>query len=297
MAGNLTGKTALVAGATRGAGRGVAIELGAAGATVYATGRSSRQAPGDRPETIEETAELVTAAGGNGIPVRCDHTDPAQVRDLARRIGELDILVVDVPAGDAWIDWKPLWEHDLDRGLTAVHRGLDSHLITLHEMLPLLIKRGPGGLVVVITDGDDMFNARYRGTMFFDLIKVAQSRLGKMLAVELTPHRITSVSLTPGYLRSEAMLVGRGVTEATWPDAVAADPSFGISETPRYTGRAVAALAADPNVSRWTGRALSSGALACEYGFTDLDGSQPDTSRYFAEVVFGGGPGKAEDYR
>ncbi|GAA4519368.1 SDR family oxidoreductase [Actinoallomurus oryzae] len=289
----LDGQVAVVTGGTRGAGRGMAVELGAAGATVYVTGRSTRReaSPLGRRETIEETAELVTEAGGCGIAVRCDHMDPQDVRALAARIeaeqdGRLDILVDDTWGGDQWIEWKPLWEHDLDKGLQALRNGLETHLITLHTLLPLLVRRR-GGLVVEITDGDDMFNDRYRGSMFFDMIKVALTRLGKMLKDELDPYEVTSVSLTPGFLRSEEMLEHFGVTEETWRDGIAKDRWFAISETPRYIGRAVAALAADPDRARWSGQALSSGVLAKHYGFTDLDGSQPEASRYFAEVYFG----------
>ncbi|MBJ7609092.1 MAG: SDR family NAD(P)-dependent oxidoreductase [Candidatus Dormibacteraeota bacterium] len=293
MNGSLEGKVALVTGATRGAGRGMAVELGAAGATVYVTGRSTRESrsPVNRPETIEETAELVTQAGGRGIPVRCDHMDPAAVRALARKItdeqsGRLDVLVDDTWGGDGWIEWKPIWEHDLDNGLRAVRNGLETHLITLHTLLPLLVERGRG-LVVEITDGDDIFNARYRGSMFFDLVKVAITRLGKVLSEELTPHGITSVSLTPGFLRSEAMLEGFGVTEGNWRDGIVKDKWFAISETPRYIGRAVVALAADADVARWSGQALSTGVLATHYGFTDIDGSRPQASRFFADAHFG----------
>ncbi|GLY74653.1 SDR family oxidoreductase [Actinoallomurus iriomotensis] len=289
----LDGQVAVVTGGTRGAGRGMAIELGAAGATVYVTGRSTRRerSPLGRRETIEETAELVTEAGGRGVAVRCDHMDRQDVRALAARIedeqdGRLDILVDDTWGGDQWIEWKPLWEHDLDKGLQAVRNGLETHLITLHTLLPLLVRRR-GGLVVEITDGDDMFNERYRGSMFFDMVKVALTRLGKMLKDELDPHGVTSVALTPGFLRSEEMLEHFGVTEETWRDGIAKDRWFAISETPRYIGRAVAALAADPDRARWSGQALSSGVLAKHYGFTDLDGSQPEASRYFAEVYFG----------
>jgi NAD(P)-dependent dehydrogenase (short-subunit alcohol dehydrogenase family) len=293
MADRLNGTVALVAGGTRGAGRGIAVELGAAGATVYLTGRSTRAArsPIGRAETIEETAELVTQAGGTGIAVRCDHLVPAEVAALAERIGDeqrgrLDVLVDDVWGGDRWIEWRPLWEHDLDNGLRAVRNGIDTHLITLHTLLPLLVRRGTG-LVCEITDGDDMFNARYRGSMFFDLVKVAIARLGKVLSDEVSPYGLTSVSLTPGFLRSEEVLDSLGVTEQNWRDAIAKDRWFAISETPRYIGRAVVALAADPDVHRWSGQALSSGQLARHYGFTDLDGSQPHASAYFADAYFG----------
>ncbi|GIH15324.1 SDR family oxidoreductase [Rugosimonospora africana] len=300
----LRGHVALVTGATRGAGRGMAVELGAAGATVYVTGRSTRAGRSElsRPETIEDTAELVTAAGGEGIAVRCDHTVPADVRALVDRIeaeqgGRLDTLVDDTWGGDQWIEWKPIWEHDLDRGLRAVRNGLETHLITLHTVLPLLVRRG-SGLVCEITDGDDMFNDRYRGTMFFDLVKVAITRLGKMLHDEVSPHGITSVSLTPGFLRSEEMLEHFGVTEQNWRDGIAQDKWFAISETPSYIGRAVVALACDPDVSRWSGKALSSGQLARHYGFTDRDGSRPECGRFFADAYFGDKPdADVADYR
>ncbi|MDN3359850.1 SDR family oxidoreductase [Actinomadura sp. DC4] len=289
----LDGQVALVTGGTRGAGRGMAVELGAAGATVYVTGRTTRDAksPIGRTETIEDTAELVTEAGGRGIAVRCDHMRPDDVRALARRIeqeqdGRLDVLVDDTWGADQLIEWKPIWEHDLDKGLQALRNGLETHLITLHTLLPLLVRR-KAGLVVEITDGDDMFNDRYRGTMFFDVVKVAITRMGKMLKEELETYGITSLALTPGFLRSEEMLDHFGVTEETWRDGIADDKYFAISETPRYIGRAVAALAADPDRARWSGQSLSSGVLAKHYGLTDLDGSQPEASRFFAETYFG----------
>ncbi|MFJ6050286.1 SDR family oxidoreductase [Streptomyces sp. NPDC092307] len=284
--GQLAGKVALVAGGTRGGGRGIAIELGAAGATVYVTGRSSgtQRSDLDRPETIEETAERITAAGGLGIPVRTDHSDPEQVRDLVARIaaeqdGRLDILVNSVWGGDALTDWEhPLWEQDLDRGLRLLRRAVETHVITSRYALPLMVARG-SGLVVEVTDGN---TARYRGSFFYDMAKSAVIRLAVAQAAELRPHGVAAVSLTPGFLRSEALLEHFGVTEANWRDGAAADPNFAHSETPAYLGRAVVALAADPDVLARTGRALATWDLYKEYGFTDADGTQPDFAAHWA---------------
>ncbi|TDB94220.1 SDR family NAD(P)-dependent oxidoreductase [Micromonospora fluostatini] len=300
----LKGRVALVAGATRGAGRQIAVQLGAAGATVYATGRSSRagRSEMDRPETIEETAELVTAAGGEGIAVRVDHLVPDQVRDLVRRIddahGRLDILVNDVWGGDALTTWhEPVWRQPLDAGLRLLRLAVDTHLVTSHFALPLLI-REPGGLVVEMGDGTTEYNAtNYRLSIFYDLAKTAVNRLAFAQARELEPHGCTAVALTPGWLRSEAMLEHFGVTEATWRDATATEPHFVISESPAFVGRAVAALAADPDRARWNGRSTSSGELAQVYGFTDLDGSRPDAWRYLVEVQDRGRPADATGYR
>ncbi|MCX4719061.1 SDR family oxidoreductase [Streptomyces virginiae] len=282
----LAGKVALVAGGTRGGGRGIAVELGAAGATVYVTGRSSgtRRSDLDRPETIEETAGTITAAGGRGIPVRTDHSDPEQVQALVARIateqeGRLDILVNSVWGGDALTDWEhPLWEQDLDQGLRLMRRAVETHVITSRYALPLMVARG-SGLVVEVTDGN---TARYRGSFFYDMAKSAVIRLAVAQAAELRPHGVAAVSLTPGFLRSEAMLEHFGVTEATWRDGAAEDPNFAHSETPAYLGRAVVALAADPDVIARTGRALATWDLYKEYGFTDADGSRPDFAAHWA---------------
>ena len=300
----LAGKVALVAGATRGAGRGIAAELGAAGATVYGTGRSIRGHPSDydRPETIEETAELVTALGGEGIAVRVDHLVPAKVSDLVGRIraerGRLDILVNDIWGGERLFEWnKTVWEHDLENGLRLLRLGIDSHLITAHYALPLLIER-PGGLLVEVTDGTAAYNAEhYRMSPFYDLAKTAPIRLAWAHARDLAPHGATAVAITPGWLRSEMMLDAFGVTEATWRDALPKQPHFIISETPRFIGRAVAALAADPDRARWSGQSLSSGSLSQAYGFTDIDGSRPDCWRYMIEVQEPGRPADATGYR
>jgi NAD(P)-dependent dehydrogenase (short-subunit alcohol dehydrogenase family) len=288
----LAGKVALVSGATRGAGRGIAVALGEAGATVYATGRSTRERRSeiDRPETIDETAELVTAAGGEGIAVAVDHLDPAQVAQLVDRIdsehGRLDVLVNDIWGAEHLFEWnKPVWEHDLDRGLRVLRLAIDTHLITSHHALPLLV-REPGGLVVEMTDGTAEYNAdHYRISAYYDLAKTSVTRLAFAQAQELRDHGGTAVALTPGWLRSEMMLQIHGVTEANWRDATERSPHFCISESPRFVGRAVAALAADPDKGRWNGESLSSGQLAQVYGFTDLDGTRPDCWRYMVEVV------------
>ena len=300
---SLSGKIALVAGATRGAGRGIAVQLGAAGATVYCTGRTTRtqRSEMNRPETIEETAALVDKAGGRGIAVRVDHLVPGEVQALVARIaaeqGALHILVNDI-WGATRMEWnKTVWESSLDYGLHQLRNAVDTHAITSHFALPLLIKQ-PGGLVVEMTDGTDDYNAgHYRVSFFYDLAKASVNRMAFALAHELRPHRATAVSLTPGWLRSEAMLDAYGVTEATWRDATTKSPHFAISESPVFVGRAVAALAQDPDVARWNGASLSSGQLAKVYGFTDLDGSQPDAWRYVVEVQDAGRPADVTGYR
>jgi NAD(P)-dependent dehydrogenase (short-subunit alcohol dehydrogenase family) len=295
----------VVAGATRGAGRGIAMALGEAGATVICTGRStrSRRSEYDRVETIEETAELVTHLGGAGIAVAVDHLDADQVRMLAERIGRehghIDMLVNDIWGGERLkggpSEWnRPIWQHDLDKGLRILRLAIFTHLITSYQLLPLLVDR-PGGLLVEVTDGTTDYNAsRYRLSAFYDLAKVAVNRLAFSQGHELAAFGGTAVAMTPGWLRSEMMLDNFGVTEANWRDAL--DPTragagqpvapvdFALSESPRYVGRAVAALAADPQRTRWNQRSVSSGQLARDYGFTDVDGSQPDIWRYIEEV-------------
>jgi NAD(P)-dependent dehydrogenase (short-subunit alcohol dehydrogenase family) len=295
----LRGHVAVVAGATRGAGRGIAAALGEAGATVICTGRSScvsgnRESDYDRPETIEETAELVSALGGVGIAMRVDHLDIGQVRALAQRIcddhGRIDVLVNDIWGAEilkgAPATWgRPMWQHNLDDGLRILRLGIDTHLITSHCLLPLLTKQ-PGGLLIEITDGTNEFNAEnYRLSVFYDLVKHAVNRLAFSHGHELATFGATAVAVTPGWLRSEMMLDNYGVTELTWHDALnparadgylMAPPGFANSETPRFVGRGVAAIAADGARARWNQQSVSSVELSRQYGFTDLDGSQPD---------------------
>jgi NAD(P)-dependent dehydrogenase (short-subunit alcohol dehydrogenase family) len=311
----LRGRVAVVAGATRGAGRGIAAALGEAGATVVCTGRSSRdkrravRSDYDRAETIEETAELVTQLGGQGIAAVVDHLDAAQVKALADRIraehGHLDVLVNDIWGAEILKggppQWnKPLWKLDLDAGLRILRLGVDTHLITSHHLLPLLVDR-PGGLLIEVTDGTKQYNdGHYRISAFYDLAKVAVNRLAYSQGHELAAHGAAAVCITPGFLRSEMMLEAFGVTEATWRDAVGdgghAPPDFALSESPRYVGRAVAALAADPDRTRWNQQTVTSGQVAREYGFTDLDGSRPDVWRYMEDSERGK-QGKHSDYR
>jgi NAD(P)-dependent dehydrogenase (short-subunit alcohol dehydrogenase family) len=284
----LTGKIAVVAGATRGAGRGIACMLGEAGATVYCTGRSVRGKPatGNRPETIEETAEMVTQYGGQGIAVQVDHLVEAQVQALFTRIeaeqGKLDILVNDVWGGDELSEWgTPFWELTLAKGLLMLERAVNTHLITSRYGAPLMVARGQG-LIIEITDGD---TPNYRGNLYYDLAKASVIRMAFGMAEELRPHGVTALALTPGFLRSEAMLDLFGVTEENWRDGAKKDPHFIASETPYFVGRAAAALAADPGVASKAGGVYSSWGLSDEYGFQDIDGRQPHWGRYFAENV------------
>ncbi|GGV37082.1 SDR family oxidoreductase [Streptomyces spectabilis] len=303
----LSGKVALVAGATRGGGRAMAVELGRAGATVYVTGRTARGAVSEtgRPaETVEQTADLVTAAGGEGIAVMVDHLQDAQVRELVARIerdhGRLDILVNVIWGGDHLVEYGKkvrMWEHDLDKGRRMLRLGVESHFVTSHYALPLMIRR-PGGLVVEITDGTEELNhAHYREPFFFDLAKYAPFRMVKALAQEGEEYGCTALALAPGFMRTEAVLEKFGVTEENWRDACATSPDFAMSETPAFVARVLAALATDPDVARFNGRSVSAGGLAREYGITDVDGSAPDPARYFAEVMRTGQHPDPADYR
>ncbi len=278
----------MVAGATRGAGRGIARMLGAAGATVYCTGRSvtGHPATAGRTETIDETAALVTAEGGRGIAVRTDHSVEPEVERLFGRVraeqGRLDVLVNDIWGGDELTEWGlPFWELSTVKGLEMLERAVHSHIITSRHGAPLMIERN-AGLIVEVTDGDTL---GYRGNLFYDLAKTAVIRLAYAMAADLHAHRVTALAITPGFLRSEAVLDRFCVTEANWRDGIPADPYFAESETPCYVGRAVAALAADPQVANRSGGLLSSWALAKEYGFTDLDGRRPDWGAFFARQV------------
>ena len=278
MAQALAGQVALVAGATRAAGRGIALELAAAGAKVWCTGRSGRGRPATpgRPETIEETAELIVAAGGSAIAVRVDHQQEAEVEALAGRIraedGRLDILVNDIWGGDELIQWgQPFWKQDIATARAVFDQALFSHLITSRHMAQMMVEAN-SGLIVEVTDGE---RSGYRGTLLYDLVKSGIIRLAYAMAWDLARTRVTALAVTPGFLRSEAMLERFGVTEANWRDAVKGEAEFAFSETPRYLGRAVAALAGDPKVHRKAGLALNVGDLADEYGFTDLDGGRP----------------------
>jgi NAD(P)-dependent dehydrogenase (short-subunit alcohol dehydrogenase family) len=309
----LRGRVAVVAGATRGAGRGIAAALGEAGATVVCTGRSTgtRRYEYDRPETIEETAALVTSLGGTGIAEVVDHLVPDEVEALAERIGaehgHIDVLVNDIWGGEQLKEWDtPIWEHDLANGLRIVRLAIETHLVTSHFLLPLLIDR-PGGLLVEVTDGTSEYNdTRYRLNVYYDLAKVAVNRLAFSQGHEIGPLGGTAVALTPGWLRSEMMLEGFGVAEENWRDVYerrdehgnpTGPPDFALSETPRFVGRAVVALTVDPDKARWNQRSVDSGTLAKEYGFTDVDGSRPDVWRFITEVREAGLEADPADYR
>lgn len=313
----LRGRVAVVAGATRGAGRGIAVALGEVGATVICTGRTTRsnQSEYNRPETIEETAELVTQLGGIGIAVAVDHLVPDKVRSLAEKIrkdyGQIDVLVNDIWGAELLkggpADWNtPIWKHNVDSGLRILRLAIDTHLITSHYLLPLLIQK-PGGLLVEVTDGTDEYNAsHYRISVFYDLSKVAVNRLAFSEGHELEPYGATAIAITPGWLRSEIMLDNFGVSEENWRDALktttdrnqpGAPPDFALSESPRYVGRAVVSLATDPDRARWNKQSVSSGQLASEYGFMDVDGSRPDIWRFIKEIREPGLEGNTYDYR
>ncbi len=287
---SLDGKVAVVAGATRGAGRAIAIMLGAAGATVYGTGRSVRGNPSDigRKETIEETAELVARQGGKGIPVQVDHTEEGQVKAFFERVkeeqnGRLDILVNDVWGGESLTEWgTPFWEGSLDKALLMQRRAVHSHMITSYYGAPLLVNRGEG-LIVEITDGYDY---RYRGNLPYSLAKISIIHLAEAQAAELRPHGVASVSVTPGFLRSEEMLDHFGVAEGNWQDAADKEPHFLESETPFFIGRGLAALAADPDLMGKSGKAFTSWGLSDEYGITDVDGRRPHWGRYAEKQGF-----------
>jgi len=285
----LSDKVAVVTGGTRGAGRAIAVQLGAAGATVFVGGRTTRESrsPIGRAETIDETAELVTAAGGRGVAIRCDFTVPADVDAFRDRIesevdGRLDVLVDDVWGGELNVEFKPFWEADLDGQLGMWRNSMEAHFVALHKLLPLVIRR-PGGLVVEVTDGDA--DSPYSGMLAYDSVKAGLRRLAFGLAKDLEPHGGTAVAVTPGFLRSEQMLENFGVTEENWRDAIENEPHYVMAETPHYLGRGIAALAADPDRARFAGQTLSSWSLMHEYGVTDLDGTQPDWGRWNTDVV------------
>jgi NAD(P)-dependent dehydrogenase (short-subunit alcohol dehydrogenase family) len=313
----LRGCVAVVAGATRGAGRGIAAALGEVGATVICTGRTTRQQRSDynRAETIEETADLVSRLGGTGIAVAVDHLEVGQVRDLADKIrkdhGHIDVLVNDIWGGEILKGgpavWNtPIWKLALDDGLRILRLAIETHLITSHCLLPLLVEK-PGGLLVEVTDGTADYNAsHYRISVFNDLAKISVNRLAFSQGHELAPYGATAVAITPGWLRSEMMLDNFAVSEDNWPDALrrradeglpVAPTDFALSESPRYVGRAVAALAADPERAKWNQKSVSSGQLAAHYGFTDIDGSRPQIWRYIEKIREQGREVDYSDYR
>ena len=310
--GRFAGRVALVAGATRGAGRAIAVELARAGAYVYATGRSSRisgRSEIDRPETIEDTGDAIEAAGGTGSALVVDHEDQDAVAALVERIGSehgrLDVLVNDIFGGDRYADWEhPLWEHDLSGGLRMLRMGVDTHLITSHHALPLMLRtaqsHGTKGLVVEMTDGTAEFNANFREGVgfYYDLVKANVERIVKGLTFELKEHPVTAVGVTPGWLRSENMLDGFGVREDNWRDALEKVPGFAISESPTYVARGVAALAAGWEPERWSGQIVTARQLADAYDLTDTDGSRPDCWGYISRYGIDEQSGDhVQDYR
>ncbi|GGD57741.1 SDR family oxidoreductase [Paenibacillus nasutitermitis] len=280
----LQDRIAVVAGSTRGAGRAIAVTLGAAGATVYCTGRSMRGNPSDinRQETIEETAEMVTAAGGKGIPVRVDHTVEEEVKNLFAQIreeqqGRLDILVNDIWGGEKLFEWNtPFWEHSLPNGLLMQDRAVRAHMITSYYAAPLMAAR-KSGLIIEVTDG---IGYGYRVNLYYSLAKISAIHLAAAMAEELRPFNVTALAVTPGFLRSEQMLDHFGVQEENWRDAVKQEPHYAESETPYLLGRGIAALAADPHVMDKSGKTLGSWHLSDEYGFTDVDGRKPHWGNY-----------------
>ena len=285
---DLRGHVAVVAGATRGAGRGIARALGEAGATVYCTGRSVEGDPSayGRPETIGETAQLVTHAGGNGIAVRVDHTSEPDVRELFVRVEKehhrLDVLVTSVGGEDPLLaGWSAFWETDVSRGADVLRNAVFSHVLTARYAAPIMVAR-KRGLIVEITEGDFLGGS---GNILHDLVKSSGKTLALRMAEELRPYGVCAMSVTPGFLRSEAMLEAFAVTEANWRDGGAKDKHFLHSETPLFIGRAVTALVADADVMRHTGDLTSSWELSREYGFTDADGSRPDWGEHWKDVM------------
>jgi NAD(P)-dependent dehydrogenase (short-subunit alcohol dehydrogenase family) len=283
----LKGKVAVVAGSARGAGRGIACMLGEAGATVYCTARSTRGnlVTKKRPETIDETAEMINARGGVGIAVRVDHTVPEDVEQLFDRVktehGRLDILINNVN-GDALHQWKRSWDISLDVGLEILKAAVYSHIVNVHYAVPLMLENRKG-LIVEITDGDGFY---YRGNLYYDLTKINAIRLAMDFATELRKKKIACVAITPGFLRSEVVLETLHVTESNWRDAIKRRPEFAESETPYFVGRCIAALAADPKVMKKSGRVFNSFELAQEYDVVDVDGRLPRIWEWISSSKF-----------
>lgn len=287
----LRGRVVLVAGATRGAGRAIAVSLGLAGAKVYATGRSVRGGPATpgRPETLEETAEMIRAFGGRAVAIRVDHTEPDEVRRLAARLrraehGRLDVLVNDVWGGEELTEWGlPPWKMSWEKGRTMIERAVFSHILTSRFLVPLMVARRRG-LLIEVTDGA---HTDYRGSFYYDLVKSTVIRLAVAYAAELRAaglRRMAAIAVTPGFLRSEYMLDKFGVREENWRDAIGSSRHFAASETPYYLGRGVVALAADPAVAARSGRVIGSWTLARAYGFRDRDGTRPNWGAVFARM-------------